>query len=500
MDTQSNVINFGAMDYPVGHPLYGQEHPQKKFLASNADLTIYGGSRGGGKTYALLLAAMRHIQHPRYAALLFRREYGEIHQENGMWDTSETIYPYAGGTGVVGSSMWTFPSGATVKMNHMANPNDWQKWLGSQLPFIGFDQLETFEAKQFWTMLACLRDPAGICNPYIMATCNPEPGWLADFLQFWWDEDTGYPIMERSGRIRWFVRIAEVIKWSDTKEALLKKYPGSFPKSVCFIPAFVEDNPLLLQINPEYISNLLAQGVVERERWHKGNWKIKATAGTIFNRAWFANKIISKAQFAEMFSTEPIRKVRAWDMAASPVSEDESSDPDWTAGCQMGTGTIHQQKKFFVIDMKHFRKTPKENQDEVKLTAQLDGLETPIRMEKEGGSAGITVVDYYKREVLGEYNFSGIGVHKKKVVRWQGLSNCLQAGNLYLVQGDWNSDFIDELDQCRGEDEKNDQADAASLAFADLKEGGGMATVVDQRTTGSDRVNLPRYSRRSMVG
>ena len=60
------------------------------------------------------------------------------------------------------------------------------------------------------------------------------------------------------------------------------------PISVTFIPARVFDNPILLQVNPEYFTWLLALPLRERERLLGGNWKIRPAAGLYFKREWCA--------------------------------------------------------------------------------------------------------------------------------------------------------------------------------------------------------------------
>ena len=48
-----------------------QPGPQSAFLRSDADIAIYGGAAGGGKTYALLLEALRNVDVPGFGAVIF---------------------------------------------------------------------------------------------------------------------------------------------------------------------------------------------------------------------------------------------------------------------------------------------------------------------------------------------------------------------------------------------------------------------------------------------
>jgi hypothetical protein len=102
-------------------------------------------------------------------------------------------------------------------------------------------------------------------QPYIRATCNPDAdSWVADFLVWWIDPETGLPIPERVGVLRDYVRVAEKIVWADRPEDLMQYLPRPEdlppdvnlprPISVTFIPATVFDNPALLQVNPKYFA------------------------------------------------------------------------------------------------------------------------------------------------------------------------------------------------------------------------------------------------------
>ena len=65
-----------------------QEGPQEKFLATSADICIYGGAAGGGKTYGLLLAPLRHMNYTDYNATIFRRDYTQVTSPGGLLDSS----------------------------------------------------------------------------------------------------------------------------------------------------------------------------------------------------------------------------------------------------------------------------------------------------------------------------------------------------------------------------------------------------------------------------
>lgn len=74
--------------------------PQEKFLSTPADICIYGGAAGGGKTYGLLMEAMRHKNNGDYGAVIFRRNYTQVTAQGGLWipaeayiEISVTLYP-----------------------------------------------------------------------------------------------------------------------------------------------------------------------------------------------------------------------------------------------------------------------------------------------------------------------------------------------------------------------------------------------------------------------
>jgi len=220
-------------------------------------------------------------------------------------------------------------------------------WQGAQITLICFDELTHFTAHQFFYMVSRNRSTCGV-RPYIRATCNPDAdSWVADFLAWWLDPESGFPIAERAGVVRYYVRVSEKIVWADRPEDLLQylprpeDLPPGFdlprPISVTFIPATVFDNPALLQVNPEYLAWLLSLPLLERERLLSGNWKIRPAAGLYFKREWCA--VVDEVP-------ADLDVVRYWDLAATEKTE--FNDPDWTVGIKLGRD---QNGGYWLLDM-----------------------------------------------------------------------------------------------------------------------------------------------------
>ena len=66
--------------------------PQEKFLATPADICIYGGAAGGGKTYGLLLSALRYKNVKGFGCTIFRKNYKQIFAQGGLWDEAQKMY------------------------------------------------------------------------------------------------------------------------------------------------------------------------------------------------------------------------------------------------------------------------------------------------------------------------------------------------------------------------------------------------------------------------
>lgn len=263
-----------------------QPGPQEQFLSSSADIAIYGGAAGGGKSWALLLEGLRHIDNPSFAAVFFRRTTVQIRNPGGLWDESMKLYGLVGATPNASVLEWKFHKGAKVKFAHLEHAKTVLEWQGAQVPLLCFDELTHFTKEQFFYLLSRNRSMCGV-RPYVRATCNPDAdSWVADLIAWWIDQRTGLPIASRAGRIRWFVVVNDEMVWADSRERLKELYPNSEPKSLTFIPAKLSDNRKLMDADPGYLANLMALPKAERGRLLDGNWKVRAD-GTIFKRGHF---------------------------------------------------------------------------------------------------------------------------------------------------------------------------------------------------------------------
>lgn len=274
-----------------------QKGYQLKTLASKADIVIGGGMAGLGKTFSLLLEFLRHIENPKWGGVIFRRTSPQIRNEGGLWDTSMTLYPYAGAEPKESTLEWHFRKGSKLKFSHLEHEKNILDWQGAQIPFIGFDELTHFSKKMFFYLLTRSRSTCGVA-PYVRATCNPDPdSWVAELVAWWIDQETGFPITERDGVIRYFAIDGEKYIWGDSFEEVLEKGayflddiikeaqidPKNFIKSITFISGTIYDNKKLLSTNPQYLANLLAQDEATVLALFKGNWKVVLSDQDIYN-------------------------------------------------------------------------------------------------------------------------------------------------------------------------------------------------------------------------
>lgn len=423
------------------------QEKQELFLATPADIAIYGGAAGGGKTWGLLLEPLRHVYNKDFGAVIFRRTYPQVTAEGGMWDDSQKIYPLLGAKPKETTLEWEFPSGARIRFAHMQYEKNRLDWQGAQIPLIEFDELTHFTHQQFFYMLSRNRSTCGV-RPYIRAATNPDAeSWLVDLIS-WWIGDNGFPISERTGRLRWLVRVGDELKWYNSAAEAHATHPDIPPKSVTFIPAKVYDNPALLKADPGYLANLMALPLVDRERLLGGNWKIRA-AGKVFNPEWF--RIVDAVPFVMT------KVVRYWDKAAT---EDGGS---FTAGVLIGL----YAGRFYVIDVVRGQWTAGTREQQIKNAAYMDqqrwGDAYEIWIEQEPGSGGKESAQSTIRNLAG-FTAHADRVTGDKETRAGPFAAQAEIGNVCVQRASWNASYLSEL-AAFPTGTYADQVDASSGAF-----------------------------------
>lgn len=268
-----------------------QPGPQEIFLSSPADIAIYGGAAGGGKTFGILLEALRHVGNGAFGAVIFRRTSMDIRNEGAIWDESKNLYTLTGAKSRDQYLDWTFPSGASVSFKGLQYDSDVYNFQGAQICLLGFDELTHFTEKQFFYMMSRNRSTCGV-RPYIRATLNPDPdSWVFDLLGPWVNpEHAKYGA--QSGEIRAFIRIDGEIVWVPigTEDS----------KTITFVTANVYDNKVLLARDPGYLANLKALPPDEQARLLRGEWTALEAKGALWRREWIDRDRIRRDQLPDL--------------------------------------------------------------------------------------------------------------------------------------------------------------------------------------------------------
>ena len=251
------------------------EGPQTDFLASTEQEVLYGGSAGGGKSYAMVADPVRYLGNPNARMLLVRRSTEELRE---LISVSKQLYPKAipGIKFMERDKTWVAPSGATLWMSYLDRDDDVMRYQGQAFNWIGFDELTQWPTPYPWNyMRSRLRTTRASGLPlYMRATSNPGgPGhqWVKKtFIDpstpseaFWaTDTDSGETICWPKGHTK-------------EGEPLFKRR---------FIPATLFDNPYLAD-DGMYEANLLSLPEHQRRQLLEGDWDInEGAAFPEFNR------------------------------------------------------------------------------------------------------------------------------------------------------------------------------------------------------------------------
>lgn len=210
---------------------------QALFMKSKKKYVIFGGARGGGKSWAVRWKAVLMCQ--RYKGirvLIMRRSYPELlaNHINPLKTLLHGIAKYNGT-----EHEFRFPNGSTIKFMYCARDDDLLNIQGHEYDVIAIDEATQMSEYQIKTIGACVRGT----NPFpkrLYMTCNPG--------------GKGHQYIKR------------------LKEG--KFHEGENPEEYTFIQSLVTDNKALMREQPDYIEQLKALPPKLRDAWLYGNWDI----------------------------------------------------------------------------------------------------------------------------------------------------------------------------------------------------------------------------------
>jgi predicted phage terminase large subunit-like protein len=150
--------------------------------------------------------------------------------------------------------------------------------------------------------------------------------------------------------------------------------------------------------------------------------------------------------------------VRAWDTAAT--EQIGSNDPDYTVGLLLART---YDDRYVVLDIKRKRCMPREVEELIVATAEEDTKKIQIRLPEDPGSAGKLFASYMVTKLAGHKVLLDKETGDKET-RANGIISQVSAGNLSIVQRQWNRMFLNELREFPN-GRHDDMVDALSGAF-----------------------------------
>ncbi len=144
------------------NPLTPRRNQRQLEFLMMADVpeVLYGGAAGGGKSEALLMAALQFVEVPNYAALLLRRTYADLALPGALMDRAAQLLTGTGAKWNGSEHVWTFPSGATLSFGYLDGENDRYRYASSEFQYVGFDELTQFRERDYLFLFSRLRRTA----------------------------------------------------------------------------------------------------------------------------------------------------------------------------------------------------------------------------------------------------------------------------------------------------------------------------------------------------
>lgn len=247
-----------------------QPGSQEAFLSCPIFEVLYEGTRGPGKTDALLMDFVQHVGQgfgSEWRGIIFRKHFPDLED---IINKSLKWFPRLFPDAVYNRAKhyWTFGTGETLIFSQMEVPSDYSKYHGHAYPFIGFEELTLWpDDKCYKVMMSCCRSTKhGMPRKY-RATTNPY--------------GVGHSWVKKRFRLPVFPGhiIGKVITDSRLETGELE------PPRVA-IRGYLEENIIMMAADPDYKVKIAsaARNKSERDAWLDGSWDI--VSGGMFDDVW----------------------------------------------------------------------------------------------------------------------------------------------------------------------------------------------------------------------
>lgn len=245
-----------------------QAGSQTAFLSCPLFEVLYHGTRGPGKTDALLMSYAQHVGRghgPAWRGTIFRQTYpqlADVQAKSERW--FRRIFPSALFNRQ--KMMWEWPTGEVLLFRHIKTHDDYWNYHGHEIPFLGFEELTAWaDPGCYLSMISCCRSSVPRVPRMVRSTTNPYG------VGHQWVKD----------RFRLYGRWWETIVILDSKNDL-----GDLEAPRAAIHGHLNENKILLAADPMYPQTITsaARSAAQAEAWRDGSWDF--VGGGMFSDVW----------------------------------------------------------------------------------------------------------------------------------------------------------------------------------------------------------------------
>lgn len=390
------------------------DHPNGLYLGNDYIVTH--------NSDALLMAALQYVDIPGYNAVLFRDTFQNLIKPSGLISRAHEWLQNTDARWNGDEKKYTFPSGATLNFSYLDGPLDHFNHQSAEYQFVGIDEMVQIRENQALYLFSRLRRLKTMQHVPIRFRGASNP-----------------PAKEQIATGAWVKR-----RYIDPDN----RYDSQTKEYRVFIPARIVDNPYVDA--EDYIKSLYNLDPVTRKQLMDGDWEVKMT-GHLFNPDWF--EIITVKELPEF-----VKIVRGWDFAGS-----ENVDSKYTSGFKMG---VTNDNIYVILDINRFRGTPGVVENELYYTACRDGKHVIIDLPQDPGQAGKYQIHVLRKRLDG-FMVKSSPESGSKIERAGPFSSQAEAGNVKMLKGKWNDDFLEEA-LLFPDGEFTDQVDSASRCHNSL--------------------------------